>query len=308
MACGAEMAHHGVRELAPAFEGSQSGGKPPHSKGARAGGDATSMPVTRGSPWPRMVTDRVVHTIRFPLYDLFMSPLDQKAHTDSSASQRFRTTQWSIVLAAGRRSSPESQDALATLCQLYWYPLYAYVRAKGHSPDDAQDLTQEFFARLLEKNIAGKADRAKGKFRSFLLASLNHFLANEWRDAGARKRGGDRVALSLDLAAGESRYSLEPAHELSAEKIYERRWALTLIEEALAKLRDELDAGGKLAMFEQPQAVPGRRRHERPLPADCRRSRQVGRGGQGRRASAATPLSRTVAGRDRSDGQRPGRR
>ena len=197
-----------------------------------------------------MVTDRVVHTIRFPLYDLFMSPLDQKAHTDSSASQRFRTTQWSIVLAAGRRSSPESQDALATLCQLYWYPLYAYVRRKGHSPDDAQDLTQEFFARLLEKNIAGKADRAKGKFRSFLLASLNHFLANEWRDASARKRGGDRVALSLDLAAGESRYSLEPAHELSAEKIYERRWALTLIEEALAKLRDELDAGGKLAMFE----------------------------------------------------------
>lgn len=154
------------------------------------------------------------------------------------------------MLAAGRRSSPDARDALASLCQTYWYPLYAFVRRKGHSPADAQDLTQEFFTRLLEKNIAGKADRSRGKFRSFLLASLNHFLAKEWRSAGTSKRGGGRVALSLDLAAGENRYSLEPTHELTAEKIYQRRWALTLLEKTLAKLRDEFAASGKLELFD----------------------------------------------------------
>jgi RNA polymerase sigma-70 factor (ECF subfamily) len=165
-------------------------------------------------------------------------------------SQRFRTTRWSIVLAAGQRSSPAAHGALATLCQVYWYPLYAYVRRKGHSPDDAQDLTQSFFAQLLEKNVAAKADRARGKFRSFLLASLDHFLAREWRRAGARKRGHRRVILSLDLAAGEGRYTLEPTHELTPEKIYQRRWALTLVDEALTKLRDEFDRRGKREMFE----------------------------------------------------------
>jgi RNA polymerase sigma factor (sigma-70 family) len=179
-----------------------------------------------------------------------MSLSEQKAQVGSMGSERFRTTQWSVVLAAGRRSSPDARDALATLCQVYWYPLYAYVRRKGHSPNDAQDLTQDFFARLLEKNVAGKADRTRGRFRSFLLASLNHFLAKEWRRAGARKRGDGRVALSLDLAGGESRYILEPAHELTAEKIYERRWALTLLEQTLAKLHDEFAGDGKLELFE----------------------------------------------------------
>jgi RNA polymerase sigma factor (sigma-70 family) len=180
-----------------------------------------------------------------------MSPPDQKVQSGSQDSARFRTTHWSIVLAAGRRSSPDARDALATLCRVYWYPVYAYVRRKGHSPDDAQDLTQSFFARLLEKNVAGKADRTRGKFRSFLLASLNHFLAKEWRRAGARKRGLGQVALSLDLAAGENRYIHEPVNELTAEKVYQRRWALTLLEETLTKLRDEFASGGKLDLFEQ---------------------------------------------------------
>jgi RNA polymerase sigma factor (sigma-70 family) len=179
-----------------------------------------------------------------------MAPLDQKPESGSEDSERFRTTHWSIVLAAGRRSTAGASDALAALCRTYWYPLYAYVRRQGHSPDDAQDLTQDFFARLLEKNIAARADRTRGKFRSFLLASLNHFLANEWRSAGARKRGGGRVVLSLDLAAGEGRYRLEPVHELTAEKLYQRRWALTLLEQTLAKLRDEFVESGKLELFE----------------------------------------------------------
>jgi DNA-directed RNA polymerase specialized sigma24 family protein len=190
--------------------------------------------------------DRAIHKVDFRLYDSGMATLNQKPRSSSVDSARFRTTQWSIVLAAGRSSSAGAHDALAALCRTYWYPLYAYVRRQGHSPDDAQDLTQEFFARLLENNIAARADRARGKFRSFLLASLNHFLANEWRNAGARKRGRGRVVLSLDLAAGEGRYRLEPAHELTAEKLYQRRWALTLLEQTLAKLRDEFVESGKL--------------------------------------------------------------
>jgi RNA polymerase sigma factor (sigma-70 family) len=179
-----------------------------------------------------------------------MAPFDQKPQSGSIDAARFRTTQWSIVLAAGRSSSAEAHDALAALCRTYWYPLYAYVRRQGHSPDDAQDLTQEFFARLLEKNITAKADRSRGKFRSFLLVSLHHFLTREWRSAGARKRGGGRVVLSLDLQAGESRYALEPAHADTADKIYQRRWALTLLEQTLARLRDEFASRDKLELFE----------------------------------------------------------
>jgi RNA polymerase sigma-70 factor (ECF subfamily) len=154
------------------------------------------------------------------------------------------------VVAAGRQASPDAREALATLCQVYWYPLYAYVRRQGHSATDAQDLTQEFFARLLEKNYVGAADPAKGKFRSFLLASLKHFLANEWRRADAQKRGGGQVPLSLDFEGGETRFTLEPAYELTAEKLFERRWALTLLEQMLATLRDEFARSGKLALFE----------------------------------------------------------
>jgi RNA polymerase sigma-70 factor (ECF subfamily) len=197
-----------------------------------------------------MGQDTAIHTDQIRLYDTEMASPDQQPQPGSEKSPRFHTTRWSVVLAAGDQSAPDAHDALSKLCEIYWYPLYAYVRRKGHSANDAQDLTQEFFARLLEKNIAGEADRARGKFRSFLLASLNHFLANEWRAASAQKRNAGRPALSLDLAAGESRYALEPAHELTAEKIFQRRWALTLLDQTIARLRDEFVANGRLDLFE----------------------------------------------------------
>ena len=131
-------------------------------------------------------------------------------------------------MAAGDVGHQDGQDALAQLCETYWYPIYAYVRRRGYSASDAQDLTQGFFARLLEKRSLGVADPERGKFRSFLLASLDHFLANEFDRSRAQKRGGGRAPLSLDLAAGESRANLEPAHDLTPERLYERQWALTL--------------------------------------------------------------------------------
>jgi RNA polymerase sigma-70 factor (ECF subfamily) len=170
----------------------------------------------------------------------------------SAGARRFATTHWSVVVAAGGRPSPESREALAALCRTYWYPLYAYVRRRGYQAEDAEELTQSFFARLLEKKFVGAADRAKGKFRSYLLASLKYFLAKEWRRAGAQKRGGGRSGVSLDFTGGESQYTLEPVHDLTAEKIYERRWALTLIEQTLAKLRDEFASSGEqLRLFER---------------------------------------------------------
>lgn len=181
---------------------------------------------------------------------VLMSQPGQDSPESEGRSRRFATTHWSIVLAAGRRASPEARDALVKLAEVYWYPLYAFVRRQGYLAEDAQDLTQEFFARLLEKNYVGSADRARGKFRSFLLAALKHFLAKEWRRADARKRGGGRPAISLDVTRGERLYMLEPAHELTAEKIYERRWALTLIEQTLAKLRVEFAGREKSELFE----------------------------------------------------------
>ena len=200
---------------------------------------------------------RLIHTIPIRAYDGDMSPLDQEHRSRGTESEHFHTTRWSIVRTAGLRSSPGARDALATLCQTYWYPLYAYIRRKGYGCEDAQDLTQGFFAWLLEKNLAGKADRERGKFRSFLMTSFKHFLAKEWRPAGAQKRGGGDVVLSLDLAAGERRFGMEPADELTAERIFERRWALALLEETLARLRAEFAKRQKLEVFEQLQPYLG---------------------------------------------------
>ena len=136
---------------------------------------------------------------------------------------QFRTTHWSVVLCAKSWDSPESEQAMATLCETYWYPLYAYVRHQGENPQDAQDSTQSFFARLLEKDYLADLDRAKGKFRSFLLAALKHFLADERDKARTQKRGGGRVLISLDAQDAEERYQLEPTHELTPEKLFERR-------------------------------------------------------------------------------------
>src|ERR1700685_525809 len=142
-----------------------------------------------------------------------MAPVDKKKQSASSGPRQFATTRWSLVLAAGQRSSPQSSAALATLCENYWYPLYAYVRRRGHDADEAQDFTQAFFARLLEKNDLAAADPGRGRFRSFLLASLKHFLANEWEMARAGNRGGGRFGLSVDFRTAEERYRAEPSHD-----------------------------------------------------------------------------------------------
>lgn len=161
----------------------------------------------------------------------------------------FATTRWTVVMQAGT-DSPQAHQALETLCRNYWYPLYAYVRRQGHNAHDAQDLTQAFFARLLEKNYLADVQREKGRFRSFLLASLKHFLANEWDRERALKRGGGKKLIALDEDSAESRYKLEPKDDLSADKIYERRWALTLLDQVLSKLQREFEADGKLDHFE----------------------------------------------------------
>ena len=161
----------------------------------------------------------------------------------------FVTTHWSIVLAAGQSNSTQAHAALSKLCQTYWYPLYAYVRQRGHSSHDAQDLTQDFFARLLEKNTLGVVTREKGRFRSFLLTALNHFLADEWRKGQAQKRGGGQI-LALDLSAAETRFGSEPAETTTPEKVFEQNWALALLNTVFDRLRDEYHADGKSILFE----------------------------------------------------------
>jgi RNA polymerase sigma-70 factor (ECF subfamily) len=163
----------------------------------------------------------------------------------------FATTRWSLIVAGREPGSPGARQALAHLCDAYWYPLYAYVRRRGHDADEAADLTQEFFARLLEGNFLGGVDPAKGRFRAFLLAACKHFLANEHDRACAQKRGGGRAPLSLDLDGAEGRYRREPAHDLTAEKLYERRWALTLLDRVLGRLREEMAARGKGEQFDR---------------------------------------------------------
>ena len=178
-----------------------------------------------------------------------MPTRDRSSDSRRAGRRSFATTHWSLVLAAGHGSRPDAGAALATLCEAYWYPLYYYVRRCGYRAEEAQDLTQEFFAKLLEKGSLKVADPDRGRFRSFLLASLTHFLANEWRRASARKRGGGKPAISLDAESAETRYRREPAHDLTPEKAYERRWALLLLEKALSKLRDEYAASGKSKVF-----------------------------------------------------------
>ncbi|HWN95164.1 MAG TPA: RNA polymerase sigma factor [Methylomirabilota bacterium] len=163
---------------------------------------------------------------------------------------QFATTHWSAVLLAGEAASAETQQALEDLCRAYWYPLYAYVRRQGHSPDDAQDLTQEFFARLLEHKYVRLADRQRGRFRTFLLSSLKNFLINEWEKSRTAKRGGADATFSLDEQDAEGRYLAEPVDGLTPERIYEKRWAVTLLEKVLARLRDKYMADGKAPLFD----------------------------------------------------------
>jgi RNA polymerase sigma factor (sigma-70 family) len=167
------------------------------------------------------------------------------------APSQFATTHWSLVVAARDRTSPQAQEALATLCRAYWYPLYAFVRRQGYDADQAQDLTQEFFTRLLEKDFLSLVDREKGKFRSFLLACCKHFLANERDRANAQKRGGACRLISVDFSTVEGRYGLESSHTLTPERLFERRWALTLLDQVLTKLRQEFSRGAKSELFDR---------------------------------------------------------
>jgi RNA polymerase sigma factor (sigma-70 family) len=171
------------------------------------------------------------------------------AKTVNTGQKVFLTTRWTEVFQAAQSSSPVGAAALENLCRKYWYPLYAYVRREGVPPHDAQDLTQAFFARFLERNYLAQVDPARGKFRSFLLASLKHFLANEWDRLRAQKRGGKAQIISLDEQTAEARYLLEPRDETTAEKIFERRWALTILEEVLVRLEAECAAAGKADQF-----------------------------------------------------------
>jgi RNA polymerase sigma factor (sigma-70 family) len=162
----------------------------------------------------------------------------------------FATTRWSLVLAADGSSSAESEQALSRLCHTYWYPLYAFVRRQGRSPEDAEDLTQGFFTHLLEKKALRAVERNKGKFRSFLLASLKHFLANDWDRQHAAKRGGKHSIISLDDDTAEDRYLREPSHDATPEKIYQQTWALTVLKTVLEQLQKEYAATGKGHLFE----------------------------------------------------------
>ena len=176
-------------------------------------------------------------------------PNPASGQTPPSGRPAFLTTHWSVVLSAGDKDSPRSAEALEKLCQAYWYPLYAYVRRRGYSPEDAQDLTQEFFARLLDRNAVATVSPDKGRFRSFLLASMNHFLADEWDKARAQKRGGGQAPLPLQFDTAETRYGHEPADQVTPEQSFERRWALTLLDTVLNRLRATYEQEGRAELF-----------------------------------------------------------
>jgi RNA polymerase sigma factor (sigma-70 family) len=165
---------------------------------------------------------------------------------------QFSTTRWSLVLAAGADASSAAADqALTTLCETYWYPLYAFLRGRGNTVEDAQDLTQAFFARVLEKHALQQADPARGRFRSFLLTSLKNFAANEHDREITKKRGGGVPTVSLEFETAEGRFQLEPPSDETPERIFNRRWALTLLDRVLSRLQAEMVAAGRGAHFDR---------------------------------------------------------
>ena len=245
----------------------------------------------------------------------FEGETDQPGGCGSNA--QFTTTHWSVVLAARDTASRQADAALAELCRTYWYPLYAFVRRKGHRPHDAQDLTQAFFARLLEKNYVAQADRERGRFRTYLLAALTHFLADEWDKTRRLKRGGGREIISFDAASAEERYRLEPIDQFDAAKLYERRWVTTLFDKVLARFEEEFRDSGKGRVFDRlknslladtggpsyaewARTEPQRKRRETnrpsdapPLPRIVPRGNRTDRGGTRRsRGRVEAPLRR----------------
>lgn len=166
------------------------------------------------------------------------------------APKLFPPTRWTLVLSATRKDAPESAAALEALCRAYWYPLYAYVRRCGQTPHDAQDLTQEFFCRLLEKRWLDAADREKGKLRIFLITALKHFMRNEWRKASAQRRGGGQTPVQFDTSIAESRYVADKSATLAADETFDRQWALTLLDLTLNRLEAEFVTAGRFVHFE----------------------------------------------------------
>ena len=189
-----------------------------------------------------------------------MADDSQSPNPPESGASYFATTHWSVVLAAGDTSSPQAGQALERLCSTYWYPLYAYVRRQGHSPEDAQDLTQEFFARFLQRKYFRLADRQRGRFRGFLLTSMKHFLINEWGRASAQKRGGGKAHIPLDTVVAENLYRRDPAQHSTPDKIYELNYALAVLQQVRRRLEQEYAAAGKAEYFAQlEQFLPGQK-------------------------------------------------
>ncbi len=176
------------------------------------------------------------------------APLTDR-NTSSGSPQAFPRTRWSVVLDAKQPYSPESAAALETICRSYWHPLYVFVRRSGHSPQDAEDLVQEFFCRLLEKHWLDAADPNKGRLRTFLIVAIRNFMAKEWRRASAQRRGGDQTYVSMDTAFAESCYAADPDTDLAAEEVFDRQWALTLLALTMERLQAEFTAAGKAGDF-----------------------------------------------------------
>lgn len=163
----------------------------------------------------------------------------------------FATTHWTVVLAAGQRHTPQSDGALEELCRTYWFPLYAYVRRRGHTKEDAEDLVQAFFARFLEKNYLAGVNAERGRFRAFLLASLKHFLINEWKKSQRLKRGGGEKLLSLDWETADTKFQVTTTNEPSPDRAFDREWALALLAKVIERLQQECAADGKAQLFAQ---------------------------------------------------------
>jgi DNA-directed RNA polymerase specialized sigma24 family protein len=194
-----------------------------------------------------------------------MKPDDTRS--TSSAKARFATTRWSVVLAARDPQRTDGRQALEVLCQAYWYPLYAYVRRQGSSPQDAADLTQEFFAQLLDKDWLSDVARDKGRFRDFLLASMRHFVSKQRRRALAQKRGGGRKIMALDIETAEGRFQLEPVDSASPDRAFDRQWALTLLASVSDGLRQRYAAEGKSQLFAVLEPTLAGGRGEQPYAA-----------------------------------------
>lgn len=180
----------------------------------------------------------------------WLVPYNQHMQSDQGRAS-FATTRWSLVEKAGHQSSAQSRRALEVLCKSYWYPLYAYVRRRVSDRTEAEDLTQAFFTELIEKNYVGDASPERGRFRAFLLTAFKHFLSKQWERARAQKRGGGRVPIPLDFESADSRFTIEPVTNLTAEQIFERQWAVTLLDQAISRLQQEFVEADKADQFEK---------------------------------------------------------